>query len=794
LLKFTELFKIISMKTKFLSLIRSGLTTFLIVFVIIASDSQTSKQTTNLSQPQAAKSDWPKEIISGNIRIVIYQPQPDSLIGNKLYTRAAVSVAKNNDQPVFGAVWAMAVISSDRETREISLLDLKILNVRFPNQDSIPKTKMNQFKELLETEIPKSHITTTMDELTTTLKENAATVKQSANLKNDPPEIIFIKQPGVLVLFDGNPSFKPVDNSGIQRAINTPFLVVQDPADKQYYLYGGDYWFKTNDIVKGKWTYIKDPPHDIKKVEDEIKKQAQSQQQNANVQKSQKSLTEVSQKSSGDKTVIPQVIVRTTPAELIQTDGEPVFAPIRGTQLLYVTNTDDNIFMTIDKQQYFILISGRWYKSSGFTGPWTFVASDKLPADFANIPEGSEKDIVLASVAGTDAAKEAVMDAQIPQTAAVDHKTATCTVKYDGEPKFEQIKGTLLYRAVNTSSTVIMSNKTYFVCENAVWFTGNSPAGPWIVATEIPAEIQKIPPDDPTYNVKYVYIYDVRPTVVYMGYLPGYVGCYVYGPTIVYGTGFIYPCWYGPYYYPMPVTWGFSMHYNPWCGWSMSFGVSVGFFHFGVWGPVGYGGWWGPPMYRPPYFVPYNHYYGRGPTYVRNTTINVNNINVNRNNFNQTNIYNNHHSGVQSATTSSGRTGGTAGTQQAGRQTNVTNRNQTGTGDLRSGQGANAQKAKNAQNNVYTDRDGNVYRKNGNNWEQNTGKNWQSAEGRSSAQQTNTRQPDTKQSSGFDRQNLDRQNADRNRSSQQNMNRSNYQRSAGSMGGGNRGSGRGGRH
>jgi len=103
---------------------------------------------------------------------------------------------------------------------------------------------------------------------------------------------------------------------------------------------------------------------------------------------------------------------------------------------------------------------------------------------------------------------------------------------------------------MNTSSTVLRYEKPYYVCENAVWFTGNAPQGPWKVATTIPDEVQKIPPEDPSYNVKYVYIYDVQPDVVYMGYLPGYMGCYVYGPTIIYGTGFPYPCWYGPYYYP----------------------------------------------------------------------------------------------------------------------------------------------------------------------------------------------------------------------------------------------------
>ncbi len=49
---------------------------------------------------------------------------------------------------------------------------------------------------------------------------------------------------------------------------------------------------------------------------------------------------------------------------------------------------------------------------------------------------------VLYAVPGTDVAKEAVLDAQLPQTATVDRKKAALTVEYDGEPKFETITGT----------------------------------------------------------------------------------------------------------------------------------------------------------------------------------------------------------------------------------------------------------------------------------------------------------------------------------------------------------------
>jgi hypothetical protein len=47
-----------------------------------------------------------------------------------------------------------------------------------------------------------------------------------------------------------------------------------------------------------------------------------------------------------------------------------------------------------------------------------------------------------------------------------------------------------------------------------------------------------------------VKVYDVTPEVVYVGYTPGYYGSYYYHGAVVYGSGWYYTPWYGPYYYP----------------------------------------------------------------------------------------------------------------------------------------------------------------------------------------------------------------------------------------------------
>jgi hypothetical protein len=80
-----------------------------------------------------------------------------------------------------------------------------------------------------------------------------------------------------------------------------------------------------------------------------------------------------------------------------------------------------------------VLLSGRWYRSPSLErGPWTFVSAKALPPDFTRIPENHPKAAVLASVAGTPHAEEAVIANGIPQTAIVQRSQAQLTVRYEG--------------------------------------------------------------------------------------------------------------------------------------------------------------------------------------------------------------------------------------------------------------------------------------------------------------------------------------------------------------------------
>jgi len=626
---------------------------------------------------------WPHTVDAKNGgKISVYQPQPEKLEGNIVSGRTAISVKqKPGDEPVFGALWFVATMETNRDNRMAVLQSVKINEIKLPGIEDT--ASVNKMKRFLEIEIPKWKLQVTMDEIATAVEEEQKII--SGNLKNEPPKIIYATQPSTLVLIDGEPKLEQDDKLKMKRVVNTAFLVFQYPNDNQYYLYGGSSWYASSSITSG-WKTVKNMPKDLQELDKQIKEQEQKQNQS---------------KPSASSDTAPGLVIATEPTELIQSKGEANFTTISGTKLLYVSNSDDNIFMDINTNKYYVLLSGRWYTSSSLKGPWIYVASGQLPSDFAKIPKGSEKDIVLASVAGTDEAHDAVMDAQIPQTAKVDRKTATCTVKYDGEPKFEKIEGTSLYLAKNTSSTVIRSGNDYYCVENGVWFKSSKPDGPWQVSDERPKDVDNIPASSEAYNTKYVYIYDTSPQYVYVGYTPAYMGCYVYGPTVVYGTGYYYNPWYGVYYYPRPVTYGFSMHYNPWTGWSMGFHYSNGYFSYHAY-VGGYHGYWGPPVYRPPYYPHYHGgmYGGRGPTYIGGD------VNINIDNSN--NIYNKR-DGV--STNDIKR----SGVNQA-RPANSNIKNQ-----------ANQPNTLN-KNNVVADKNGDVFQRNQQgNWQQRNGNTWKPA-------------------------------------------------------------------
>jgi hypothetical protein len=210
-----------------------------------------------------------------------------------------------------------------------------------------------------------------------------------------------------------------------------------------------------------------------------------------------------------------------------------------------------------------------------------------------------------------------------------------------------------------------------------------------------------------------VRIYKATPEVVYVGYTPGYTNTYVYHTTIVYGTGYSWPGWYGRWYYPRPATWGFHVRWNPWTGWGFGFSYGSGPFRFTIgFGSWYRGGWWGPSRYRG-YRRGYRHGYRRG-----------------------------RHAGY--------RAGYRAGQRRAGKENIYRNQRNQGrmTAQAKTaGTRARAATASGRANNVFADRNGDIHRKTDQGWQKRSKDGWESRKGqRPEAKPSRTQRPQSKPS------------------------------------------------
>ena len=694
---------------------------------------------------------WPREIETTRGVIVVYQPQPESLDGNLLQFRAALSLERTGEEPVFGAVWFETRLETDRAERTALITDLNVTDARFPNQDA---DRVKLLSDLLETEIVEWNLPIEMDELIATLDLVEARTAESDNISVEPPVMLFVAEPAVLITIDGEPRYIDTDGDNVQRVMNTPFTLLRDEKSKVHYLYADkDAWYTATDIT-GDWQPVDSVPATVARMAPE-----EDPEEDDSVFEEDEEAPETGP--------APKIVVVTEPTELISSTGKPEYGSIEGTSLLYVTNTDSDVLMNTDSQEYYVLLSGRWFVSKSLEGPWRNTPVQDLPEDFKKIPEDSELGTVLYAVPGTEVAREAVLDAQVPQTAAIEKKKASLTVEYDGEPDFENIEGTEMQWAVNTATPVILvKSNQYYAVDEAVWFYATKATGPWIIASAVPDEIYTIPSSSPMYNVTFVRIYGETEDVVYVGYTPGYTNTYVYNTTIVYGSGYYWPGWYGPYYYyPRYSTWGFHVRWNPWTGWRFGFSYGYGPFRFTIGGGRWYrGGWLGPGRYRS-YRRGYRHGYRSGRRAGYRAGYRAGQRSSARNN-----MYNSSRNQTRASNTASAA-------RNNARPTAMSTRAQAGGGATR-------------PNNVYADRDGNIHRQTDQGWQQRTGDGWQSSQAGTDRQQQavqqQSQQTQPSQSQQQRQQSTQRSStSDLNRSSrarQQGAQRSNSYRSSGGRG------------
>ena len=652
---------------------------------------------------------WPRAYSTpSDGKIIIYQPQVASWDDQlHMVAYAAVSYApKGAPKPALGSVKIEANTKVAVSDRLVNFSDYKMTESNFP---TLPKEQLREVVAEIDKTVPSDDRVIGLDRVLASIDRSQIMPKNIEGVKADPPTIFFSKKPALLVNTDGDPIWSPIKDNDLKFAVNTNWdLFLHDPT-KIYYLRNEQSWLQAPDL-KGPWVAaVKLPESFAKLPSDDNWKEVKAALPGKNL--------------SADK--LPQVFVSSVPAEMILLSGEPKYEPVAGTSLLWVSNTESDVFRMGAKGAVYYLVAGRWFSADDFAGPWTF-ATPKLPEDFQKIPLEQPRSRVLASVPGTQQAAEGVLLAQIPQTARVNKKEMKAPeVQYQGEPEFQKIEKTKVERAVNTDKSIIKVGDMYYMCYEGVWFMGSTPNGAWTVASKVPGEIYEIPISSPANNVTYVTVQDDDDEWATFATAAMYTGVMVAWGCAVWGSGWYYPPYYGgfyggyPRYYGHYPTYGYGASYNPWTG-----AYSRGAVAYGPYGGAGVGARYNP---RTGTYsrgaAAYGPYGSRAAGQAYNPRTGA---------YGQTrqgsNVYGSWGStqvqrGDQWASTSrvtSNRTGDTA---------RVTRTDSGAAAVTKRGPGADSGAVRTAGGDVYAGRDGNVYKKSDGGWQKyDNGGNWGSAE------------------------------------------------------------------
>lgn len=516
---------------------------------------------------------WPKDLtLESKQKITLFQPQVMSMDGDKISARTAFKI-KEKEKDIYGSFLIDARTFVSKDQGVVSIEEVKISDLQLPQGASKTSELQKEIQSLFKNQkfqVPYQTLVKNRD--------MQVVSKDRPQLQNKPPKFVFTKRPSILIMISGDPVWAPQKGaSEVERITNTSALIMRDQK-KGYYLWALGQWFASKELM-GPYAVTKDISSKFVMIKDDLVKE--------------KKVDPLEGKSPDGKPLYaagesPLIILSTVPAELLQSSGEPQFQAVDGTSLLYMSNSPNSIFLNSKTQEYFVLVTGRWFASDSLDGPWSYVSGKELPADFKKIPVTSPVAEVLVSVPGTPQAREGVIVSSIPQMAKVKKDLKPKNIECDGKIQWQDIKGLTLSYATNCNTPLIKATDSqFYAIQDGVWFFSNDNKT-WNVAAVVPADIYKIPTSCPIYYVTYVHIYNVSEEYVTFGYTPGYSGTFVSADgTVVYGTGYAYSGYAsGSTWYPPPSTYGYGAGY----GWGYDSGFFMGFTMGAVMYPWGWGG------------------------------------------------------------------------------------------------------------------------------------------------------------------------------------------------------------
>lgn len=180
----------------------------------------------------------------------------------------------------------------------------------------------------------------------------------------------------------------------------------------------------------------------------------------------------------------PPIFYSSTPAILVNLDGEPILAQIPDTRLEYAVNTNWDLFRYREREWY-LRHDDRWLKNDELSGEWEW--DSRLPRDFDDLPDdGNWVDTRAAlSPERTDEPEPTVFVSERPGELIVT----------DGQPQHRTIGSEGLEYVEDTGSDVFRYKFEYFYLVSGRWYRSGLLRGPWEPVKELPDVFRSIPED-----------------------------------------------------------------------------------------------------------------------------------------------------------------------------------------------------------------------------------------------------------------------------------------------------------
>jgi hypothetical protein len=507
-----------------------------------------SELTVPTEEPTSAQWSYPQSRSLGSHRIVVHAPQirawPD-FVSMEALLAVEFYPDSRKDTPLYATVSVTGATELQLQQRQVI--------IGKPQVDSVVFTAggTDDYVSALQDSVRNDRLVMPLDLFLAYLEEDVLDTAPgsgpSAGFNVEAPEILIAHSPSILLYVPEQPYLQALEKTRVEIAINANWPLLFDPAGERWYLLYRDLWLSAKDLAQH-WDEVDQLPSRL----------ATLSPQGAHAAL----LAAIPPLPTA--TLIPTVIYRSTPAELVVIDGEPVLESIADSaDFAFVSNTDVPLLRY--KSNWYFLAAGRWFASSALddTADWQFQTS--LPPEFASIPRQHSLGWLRASIPDTPEARMASLEASLPQQReAVVGGSPGIAVVYDGEPDFQAIADTAVARAANSANEVLLVVGVYYLLYEGVWYRAEDPHGPWLATADVPQAIYNIPPESPSYAATDVKVSGSSADTVTYSHTGVYSsGTYVSSGVTVYSTGWYYPPYMGAFYYPYYPAYGGGRYYNP---------------------------------------------------------------------------------------------------------------------------------------------------------------------------------------------------------------------------------------